>query len=249
MNEKIISVTHLTRRFGPLTAVDDVSFDVSAGEALALWGANGAGKTTALRCLLHLMPFSGQITIAGIDVKKQGKAARRLVGFVPQELSFHDELSVAETITFYARLKKAPAGSDFTPLLSRLELLNHIRKPIRALSGGLKQRLALALALIGDPPVLILDEPTSNLDLRAREEFVHFLKELRHEGKTLVFSSHRLEEVKAVADRVLLLESGRLALAAPPNVLARKLQELPSAQAAPVEVAPIWKTALEQLPV
>lgn len=246
MNETIISVTDLTRRFGHLTAVDHVSFDVKRGEAVALWGANGAGKTTALRCLLHLMPFTGQVTIAGLDVTKQGKAARRLVGFVPQELSFHDELTVAETLTFYARLKKIPAGADFTPLLARLELIDHIRKPIRALSGGLKQRLALALALLGDPPLLILDEPTSNLDLRAREEFVHFLKELRDEGKTLVFSSHRLEEVKALADRVLLLESGRLALAAPPHVVARRLQELPAAQ--PVAETPRWQPALEQQP-
>lgn len=247
MNDTIISVTNLTRRFGHLTAVDDVSFDVHSGEAVALWGANGAGKTTALRCLLHLMPFDGQVTIAGLDVKKKGKAARRLVGFVPQELSFHDELTVAETLTFYARLKKAQQGYDFTPLLTRLELVHHIEKPIRALSGGLKQRLALALALIGNPPILILDEPTSNLDLRAREEFVHFLQELRDEGKTLVFSSHRLEEVKAVADRVLLLESGRLAIAAPPHVLAHRLQDLPASQ--PVKPAPMFKPALEQMPV
>lgn len=246
MNETIIRVSDLTRRFGPLTAVDHISFDVCAGEAVALWGANGAGKTTALRCLLHLMPFSGEVTIAGLDVKKQGKEARRLVGFVPQELSFHDELTVAETLTFYARLKKVPSAYDFTPLLTRLELLDHIRKPIRALSGGLKQRLALALALIGDPPLLILDEPTSNLDLRAREEFVHFLNDLRREGKTLVFSSHRLEEVKSVADRVLLLEGGRLMLAAPPHVLANRLQELPAVK--PASLAPVWQVAFEKLP-
>lgn len=219
----IIQVSDLTKRFGGLTAVDSVSFDVQPGEAVALWGANGAGKTTALRCLLHLMPFDGTVTIAGKDVKQQGKAARRLVGFVPQELSFHDDLTVAQTLIFYARLKKVPSGYDFTPLLTRLELLPHVQKRVRDLSGGLKQRLALALALLADPPILVLDEPTSNLDIRAREDFLRFLHDLRESGKTLVFSSHRLEEVVALADRVLLLEAGRLVLAAPPKNLEREL--------------------------
>jgi ABC-type multidrug transport system ATPase subunit len=223
MVEPIIQVAHLTKRFGSLKAVDDVSFDVQPGEAVALWGANGAGKTTALRCLLHLTPFTGSVTIAGLDVKKVGKAARHRVGFVPQELSFHDDMTVAETLTFYARLKKVADGYNFTPLLERLELLDHVRKPVRDLSGGLKQRLALALALLADPPILILDEPTSNLDIRAREDFLRFLHDLRQAGKTLVFSSHRLEEVRALADRVLLLEAGRLVLAAPPRELERNL--------------------------
>lgn len=219
----MIEVCGLTKRFGGLTAVDDVSFDVASGEAVALWGANGAGKTTALRCLLHLMPFEGRVTIAGMDVTKQGKAVRGLIGFVPQELTFHDDLTVAETLTFYARLKKVPDGHDLTPLLTRLELGTHIDKPVQDLSGGLKQRLALALALLSDPPILLLDEPTANLDIRAREDFLHFLRGLREEGKTLIFCSHRLEEVRVLADRVLLLEGGRLVLEAPPEELEHEL--------------------------
>ncbi|MFW6097490.1 MAG: ABC transporter ATP-binding protein [Chloroflexota bacterium] len=249
MTDKIIQVRDLTRTFGDLKAVDMLSFDVYAGEAVALWGANGAGKTTALRCLLHLMPFSGEVTIAGKNVKKHGKEARRLVGFVPQELSFHDDLSVAETLIFYARLKKVAHGYDFTPLLNRLELRNHVQKPVRSLSGGLKQRLALALALISDPPLLILDEPTSNLDLRAREDFVRFLHSLRHEGKTLVFSSHRLEEVKAVADRVLLLESGRLALSGAPQALAEQLGELTTSTPQAVPQPSPQQPAFDLLPI
>jgi len=223
MTDPIIQINDLTKKFGALTAVDHVTFTVKAGEAVALWGANGAGKTTVLRCLLHLMPFDGTITVGGMDVQKQGKEVRRLVGFVPQELSFHDDLTVAETLTFYARLKKVGAGYDFNPLLARLELAPHVQKPVRDLSGGLKQRLALALALLADPPILVLDEPTSNLDIRARDEFLEFLHDLNKEGKTLVFSSHRLEEVKVLADRVLLLEGGRLTLAAPPVELEQKL--------------------------
>lgn len=219
----IITVANISKRFAGLTAVDDLSFDVQAGEAVALWGANGAGKTTALRCLLGLMPFEGQISIAGNDVQKKGKAARSLMGFVPQELNFHDDMSVVETITFYARLKKVPTGHDFMPLLERLELMPHIGKPVHDLSGGLKQRLALALALLADPPILVLDEPTSNLDISAREDFLMLLHELKVDGKTMAFASHRLEEVTAVADRVLLLEAGRLVVDAPPQELEKRL--------------------------
>jgi len=220
---EMITVTNVTKRFGGLTAVDDLSFQVQAGEAVALWGANGAGKTTALRCLLGLLPFEGSVTIAGKDVQTQGKAARSLMGFVPQELNFHDDMTVAETLTFYARLKKVASGYDFTPLLDRLELTVHINKPVHDLSGGLKQRLALALALLADPPILILDEPTANLDIRAREDFLLLLHELKVGGKTLAFSSHRLEEVTALADRVLLMEAGRLVIDAPPNELEQRL--------------------------
>ena len=220
---EIISLANVSKRFGGLTAVDDLSFTVNAAEAVALWGANGAGKTTALRCLLGLFPFKGQITVAGIDVRKEGKAARTLIGFVPQELNFHDDMSVAETLTFYARLKKVPAGYDFTPLLQRLDLAPHIRKPVRDLSGGLKQRLALALALLADPPILLLDEPTANLDISAREDFLMLLHDLKVAGKTVVFSSHRLEEVTALADRVLLMEAGRLIVDAPPRELEKRV--------------------------
>jgi len=220
---EMITATKITKRFGGLTAVDDLSFSINAGEAVALWGANGAGKTTALRCLLGLMPFAGIVTIAGKDVQKQGKAARSLMGFVPQELNFHDDMTVAETIAFYARLKKVPTGYDFMPSLNRLDLAPHIHKPVHDLSGGLKQRLALALALLADPPILILDEPTANLDIRAREDFLLLLHELKVGGKTLAFSSHRLEEVTALADRVLLMEAGRLVVDAPPQEMEQRL--------------------------
>lgn len=219
----IIQVTHLTKNFGGLTAVDNLSFSVTAGEAVAFWGANGAGKTTVVRCLLDLIPFEGSVLIKGHDVRREGKKVRRNIGFVPQELNFHDDLSVTETLSSYARLRKVPAGYDFTPLLDRLDLAAHLHKPVHDLSGGLKQRLALALALLSDPPILILDEPTANLDIRAREEFLLYLRDLKQNGKTLVFSSHRLEEITALADRVLLLEAGRLVIDAPPDQLERRL--------------------------
>ncbi len=219
----VIEVRHLTKTFGRFTAVDDLSFTVKAGEAVALWGANGAGKTTAVRCLLNLFPFEGEIIINGLDVRQQSKEVRRRIGFVPQELSFHDDMSVAETLVFYARLKKVPDGFDFEPLLEQVRLTPHIQKRIGELSGGLKQRLALAVALLSDPPILVLDEPTASLDIRSREEFLFLLRSLKKNGKTMIFSSHHLEEVTALADRVLLLEGGRLVVDSPPDQLERRL--------------------------
>lgn len=205
----MIEVRDLTKRFGAATAVDDVSFSVNEGEAVALWGANGAGKTTALRCVLGVIPYEGEIRLAGHDVRYDGRAARRAVGFVPQELTFHDDMSVRETLRFYAALKQA-AAEPLDDLMRRLALTAHAAKRVQELSGGLKQRLALAIALLADPPVLVLDEPTSNLDARARDDFLELLSDLKRGGKTLIFSSHRLSEVVGLADRVLILESGRL---------------------------------------
>lgn len=220
----MIEVIHLTKKFGRLTALDDVSFEVKAGESVALWGENGAGKTTALRCLLGVIPYQGVIRLGQSQTVARGKAARRLMGFVPQEISFHDDLTVAETLEFYARLKKTTTRGDYAlDLLTRLELATHLAKPVGDLSGGMKQRLALMIALLADPPLLILDEPTANLDVKAREQFLALLAELKAAGKTLVFSSHRPEEVAVLADRVLVIEAGRLVANCPPNELGAHL--------------------------
>jgi ABC-type multidrug transport system ATPase subunit len=211
----MIEVTNLTKRFGRLTAVDNVSFQVQPGEAVALWGRNGAGKTTALHCLLGVLPYQGAIQVAGYNTALDGKTARRLIGFVPQQLNFHDDLTVQETMQLYARLKRS-TFAPIAPLLERLGLTQHGAKAVGELSGGLKQRLALGVALLADPPLLILDEPTANLDVSARDDFLLLLAEQKAAGKTLIFSSHRPEEVVALADRVLVLEQGQLVADLPP---------------------------------
>ncbi len=218
----LVEVRGLVKAFGAARAVDGLGFAVSPGEAVALWGANGAGKTTAIRCLLGLLPYAGEVRIDGIDVAADGKGARRRIGFVPQELGFHDDLSVRETLRFYARLKQTSLA-PIPALLARLGLAEHAHKAVRELSGGLKQRLALAVALLADPPLLVLDEPTANLDARARAALLGLLGELKARGKALVFSSHRLEEVTALCDRVLVLERGRLEADVPAGRLGEHL--------------------------
>lgn len=213
--EPIISVTELTKIFGryrsSVTAVDHLSFTVASGEAVALWGPNGAGKTTVIKCLLGLLRYRGEVQVGDCDVRRQGKAARRLIGYVPQEITFHHDLSVEQTMRFYARLKKVDQAR-VRDVLTQVELVEHAPKTIKTLSGGMKQRLALAIALMANPPVLLLDEPTSNLDATGRDHFLHLLSQLKGAGKTVLFTSHRLEEVKTLANRVLVLEQGRLVL-------------------------------------
>lgn len=204
----MITVDYLTKKFGRFVAVQDLSFEVAPHQALALWGPNGAGKTTVLKCMLGLLRYQGRIAINQIDLQSGGRDARRLLGYVPQELAFYDDLSVTETAHFFARLRRTNL-KQVSGALEQVDLTIHAAKPVRALSGGMKQRLALALALLGDPPVLILDEPTSNLDTASRGQFLKLLAEVKTAGKTIVFTSHRLDEVEALADQVLVMEHGR----------------------------------------
>lgn len=217
----MITAKNVTKRYGKVTALDQVTFTIEAGEAVALWGANGAGKTTALRCLLGVHGFEGDLTVNGIDVRKHSKAARALIGYVPQEAAFYD-MSVLETLLFYARLKKA-APQRAGDVLEQVELTAHSAKRVNMLSGGMKQRLALAVALLADPPVLVLDEPTANLDVKAQRDFIRMIQHLNQSGKTIVFSSHRLDEVIILSSRVLVLADGKLTLECQPHELAKKL--------------------------
>jgi len=218
----MIQFSHLTKRFGKFTAVNDLSFTVEPQQALALWGPNGAGKTTAIKCLLGLLRYDGQILVDGQDAHRQGKAVRRRLGYVPQELAFYSDLSTLDTARFYARLKRAPANRS-REVLAEVGLAEHADKPVGALSGGMKQRLALGLALLTDPPVLVLDEPTSNLDAAGRDQFLHLLAGVRSAGKTILFTSHRIEEIAALADQVLVMAQGSEVTTCPAVELPQRL--------------------------
>jgi len=209
MSTMMIQLADVHKRYGRSTVLNGVNFDVRAGQSVALWGSNGAGKTTLIRCMLGLVDFHGSIRVAGLDVRKEGKRVRRLLGYVPQELAFYDDFRVIEASRYMARLRGAdPTACQRT--LEELGLLAHARKRVRELSGGMKQRLALSVALLNDPPLLVLDEPTSNLDSAGRESLMRLLHDLKDAGKSILFISHRPEEVHGLADRVLTLESGRV---------------------------------------
>lgn len=210
----MISIQNVSKRFGRATVLSDVSLDVLGGGSVAFWGANGAGKSTLLRCVLGLLRFEGLITVGGHDVRRAGKHARMLIGYVPQELGFYDDLRVVEAVRYFARLKGIRLPT-VEPVLTGVGLPDQGNKRIRELSGGMKQRLALAIAMLGDPPVLVLDEVTASLDACGRGEFVSLLSQLSGTGRTLLFASHRVEEIGALAQRVVVLEHGRVTTVVP----------------------------------
>lgn len=217
----MIQAQQITKRYGKVKALDTVNFTIDMGQSIALWGANGAGKTTVIRCLLGVHPFDGTLTVDDINVQKSGKSVRKLIGYVPQEMAFFD-MSVQETLQFYAQLKKVSA--DVIPsILDTVKLVGQDNKPVAALSGGMKQRLALAIALLADPKILLLDEPTASLDAHAQQDFIQMIQELHTSGKTIIFSSHRFEEVVALADQIIWLEGGKLKALCTPDELAIEL--------------------------
>ncbi|HEX7011077.1 MAG TPA: nitrous oxide reductase family maturation protein NosD [Phycisphaeraceae bacterium] len=218
----VLIVRDLSKRFGRFVALDGVSFEVRRGEALALWGANGAGKTTAIRCVLGLLRYRGSISVAGCDAARHGKEARRQIGYVPQELAFQHEWRVRETLTFHAQIKRAPLAR-VDQVLAEVGLTAHAAKRVGTLSGGMKQRLALAAALLADPALLVLDEITSSLDAGARRDFLALLMGLRASGRTILFTSHRWEEVQALASRVLVLDRGCVRACCDPAELTQTL--------------------------
>lgn len=220
--DTIVEVDNLFKSFGHVVAAHDISLRIAPGEAVALWGSNGAGKTTVIRCLLGLLSCEGRLRVGEWDVRRHGTRARKMMGYVPQELRFHDDLTVNETLQFYASLRDI-GTSVARNGLARVGIESHAAKRVGELSGGLKQRLALAIALLADPPVLLLDEPGSNLDLRSRRELLDLLGDLKLQGKTLLFSAHHLDEVAPIADRVLLLEDGRVRCDCSPQELRRLL--------------------------
>lgn len=205
----MIRIDGASKRFGRFTALDGVDLSIARGESVALWGPNGAGKTTLLRCVLGQIGFKGSVRIDGIDVRRHGKSARRLLGYIPQESILPSDLRVSEAMTLFAGLRRAPRGQGAS-LLRRVELDHATRTRVGDLSGGMRQRLSLALALLGDPPLLVLDEPTSNLDADGRRRFLDLLQTLKDAGKTILFTSHRPDEVRQVADLVVTLENGRV---------------------------------------
>jgi ABC-type multidrug transport system ATPase subunit len=208
----MIEVQNLNKKFGAFTAVDDVSFSVGRGETFALLGPNGSGKSTILKCLAGLcVPALGEIRIQGHDVFRQPRESRRLISYLPQRINFHDCLTAREVLEFYCRLRKLPARRiEETLHGSEFNFNGYCEKRVSELSGGMVQKLGLAVACLPDAPVLLLDEPTVSLDPAGAIAFRKFLKDLKERGKTIVFTSHVLTDVEELADRVAILVEGKL---------------------------------------
>ena len=207
----MIQVEHFTKRYGNFTAVDDISFEVKHGEVFAFLGPNGSGKTTTMKTMVGLnVPTTGRILINGFDVHKQPKAAKRFVSYLPQRVVFPENLTAREVMRFYDRVRQLPkALAD--EALARANFNGFSDKAVSEFSGGMVQRLGLAVASMPEAPILLLDEPTANLDPQGVKRFREFILEQKQNGKTIIFSTHLLTEAEQLADRVGIFVGGKLA--------------------------------------
>jgi ABC-2 type transport system ATP-binding protein len=220
-----LSLTDVRVRYGPRIAVDGVSLEVRRGEIVGLLGPNGSGKSTVLAVAAGVLdPLEGSVTIEGIDRAADPIGFAHRVGLVPQECGLYDELTATENLTFFGKLYGL-SGSDLrrrvARVLSRVRLTDRAPHRIDTFSGGMKQRLNLAVALIHDPLVLLLDEPTAALDPASRDAFFADLTHLRDDGHAVLLSTHHLDEAELGCDRVAVLNHGKLMACGKPSELLR----------------------------
>lgn len=217
----------LTKRYGDLFAVRDLNLEVKRGSIFGLIGPNGAGKSTTFSILASLLaPTAGRVEVAGFDPATHAREVRRRMGYMPDVLGLYDDLRVAEYLDFFAASYGVPSAGRpalIDGLLDLVDLSGRRDAMVDALSRGMKQRLSLARALVHDPEVLILDEPASGLDPRARVELRGLLHELRDMGKTVVISSHILAELEEICSEVAILEAGNLLAAGSPRSIRDRL--------------------------
>jgi ABC-2 type transport system ATP-binding protein len=209
MAEDVITVKDLVKTYGDVSAVDGITFAVEKGEVFAFLGPNGAGKTTTVEMIETIRtPTSGEISILGMDVNKDRMDILKRIGVLPQEFSSFDRLTVEETIQYYSKLFCADCDTDH--LIKLVNLEEHRKKLYVNLSGGLKQRVGIAVALVNDPEIVFLDEPTTGLDPRARHDVWEVIKGLRKEGKTIFLTTHYMEEAEVLADYIGIISKGKI---------------------------------------
>ncbi|MEM2203693.1 MAG: ABC transporter ATP-binding protein [Sulfolobales archaeon] len=211
MTRDVIEVHQLTKRYGNLLAVDNVSFSVKQGEVFSLLGHNGAGKTTTVEIIACLRSAtSGEVRVFGYDVRDEGQVRKikRLIGVMPQEFNAIDRLTVEENVRLIAAIYGVKP--DLKRLLEELGLWEYRKRLYMKLSGGLKRRVGIAMALVSDPELVFLDEPTTGLDVYARRETWRFIQSLKRYGKTVVLTTHYLEEAERLSDRVAIMLKGKI---------------------------------------
>ncbi len=221
-NNNLISVRRLKKRFGELTAVNEITFDVKQGDVFAFLGPNGAGKSTTIRMLITLLaPTSGGAVIDGVDIVKTPAEVRRRIGYVPQLISVDGTLTALENLVLMARLYDIPSRectARAKEILSFLSLEDHADALVRTFSGGMIRRLEIGQAIVHRPKALFLDEPTSGLDPVARQNVWEHVLELRKQyGTTIFFSTHQMEEADSMSDQVAIMNKGKISVIGTPS--------------------------------
>lgn len=205
----MIRVSGVSKYYGKFRALDHLNFAIGKGEFVVFLGPNGSGKSTLYRCILGITAYDGSIHVAGKDPLTNGKSVRSHIGYMPQHPSLHEDMTVDETLSFYAELR-GDTKSNAVTLLERTMLAHTLPLKVGELSGGMKQRLAFVTSLIGDPDILLLDEPTANIDEQSQRLLQLWLTELKQQGRTIIVSTHFQNGVLSLADRTITLDSGRL---------------------------------------
>lgn len=205
----LVGVDRLTRRFGARRGIEDVSFEIAAGEVFGFLGPNGAGKSTTIRLLLGLYrPTSGAMRVFGMDPLREGTRIRARVGYLPGELALYPRLTGAQYLDRFARMRGLTDRSYADRLVSRFRA--ELDRPVHTLSKGNRQKLGLVLAFMHRPELLILDEPTGGLDPLLQDEFARLVRETVEDGRTVLLSSHELDEVQRLVDRLAIIKEGRI---------------------------------------
>jgi ABC-2 type transport system ATP-binding protein len=248
----MLEVRGLHKRYGDLVAVHEVSFDARPGEMVGLLGPNGAGKTTTVSMIAGLLkPDRGEVRIEGAVVRSETDPVKRRMGLVPQELALHDEIPAVENLTLFGSLygmSGAPLRSAIGRALEVAGLTDRAKDPVRTFSGGMKRRLNLAAALLHDPKILLLDEPTVGVDPQSRNAIFSNLEDLKAQGKTLVYTTHYMEEAERLCDRIIIVDHGKVIAN---DTLAGVRRLVPELNVLAIEVenpgAGDWHTALREV--
>ncbi|MFH0952073.1 MAG: ABC transporter ATP-binding protein [Patescibacteria group bacterium] len=206
---EIIKVDKLTKKYGNLTAVDNISFTVEDGETFGILGPNGAGKTTTLEIIEGLKAItSGGVTLDGHDVQRETRKVKSLIGVQLQKSDFFEHLKLTELLDVFASLYGRRVNAK--EILNKVELTDKIKSEVKQLSGGQKQRFSIAAALVNDPKVLFLDEPTTGLDPQARRHLWDLVESINRQGKTIILTTHYMEEAEVLCDRVAIMDNAKI---------------------------------------
>ena len=223
----VVNARQLTKRYGARTAVDGLDLEIQSGEVFGILGPNGSGKTTTILMLLGLTDVtSGSVEIVGLDPTRDPLEVKRVVGYMPDTVGFYDHLTARENLTYSAKLMGIARGEIDTRIddaLARVRLLNAAERKAKTFSRGMRQRLGLAEVIMKRPRLAILDEPTSGLDPQSSHEFLALITALKEDGTTFILSSHLLDRIQAICDRVALFQGGRIVLEGKVDELARQV--------------------------
>jgi ABC-2 type transport system ATP-binding protein len=224
MNESIVAVEGLVKRYGDVVAVDDISFQIQEGEIFGLLGPNGAGKTTTINVLCtYTEPTAGQVAVVGHSVTAEPEEVKRAIGVVPQDIALYPDLNAVENLRFFGRMYDVPQARlevRIGELLKLVGLEEHARRRVEHYSGGMKRRLNLAVGLLSEPRFLMLDEPTVGVDPQSRNAIFENIQELNRQGLTILYTTHYMEEAELLCHRVAIMDEGQIiALNTPQNLI------------------------------